>query len=854
MLKFLLVLSIFFAGLSSYAKNLSGPFKAEGLAFYFVHDGGPLKCSLKIDASNNEDAKVFCRFLNSDEFSEDKILLHVPAGKTDTVSFDYGPDAPKGIYQVKVSGLNYVVTPSSVPERSFGVMPMRSILTGTSPEQFSEAYFIIPANAGEFTLQPWGKAVTLTAPDGKEYVITSGKVFTHKADDERGKVWKLSTGSSRLAMGGMPWILCGDLETAKAINGSVEQSSDGKYFAHKYQVRMHEWMQNLTDEQLMVNPYDPRKYAEEFKKDPYSGWLLGDWGLMTHIDQIVKRQILDRKIGVNKFGHAQYGESPNPTALAAVYMLNRPFNPYYKDPAIARRMFLADFRVLLCLKENDTLDNGWNNYSGGDAIGWAGISSSFGYAGAILKNDPMWKHWQEGMTRTVDRFPMFRISCENQSSHWLYIYLMVAQGSGNPVYRQLAKEYAAGLCSPQDNPFLKTGYQQEAFGPDATYQGLGACYQAVYYLKTGDENVKKALSIIYDFFNHTVAPEPDGTVFGASNFSHRTAGSWVNRQYNGGVYLLAGILPEAAAWCRTGITPPPAETFLNKLPFPISQYTESPQLMGFTTAIFSGFENYILGAVSTLPGGKFPVENSQNFTRSFNDEFIAVRRPGYYALVYCGKTDEEWTKQRRKLNPENPKPVYKWNQIQGLSMFWTPEYGNGVLAMNWNGNTPHMIRADLMDGKCDFPDYWSLESSYDEKANTLTLKNDLVELPVTVTRTIGFDDKGIEQNVALSFNDDVKVKDLYEQIPFLKNKTSLKISFKINDEWSETPGLAKAIKFIDAKGNGFELIFDEPHNCDFGPESAYKKQLMGSIRIHLDKEFKKGQSLSLKYFISPVKA
>jgi hypothetical protein len=854
MLKFLIILCILATGLSSYAKNLPGPFKAEGLAFYFVHDGGPLKCSLKIDASKNKDAKVFCRFLNADEFSVDKILLHIPAGKTDTASFDYGPNAPKGIYQVKVSGLNYVVTPSSIPERSFGVMPMRCMLTSTSAEQFSDVYFIITANAEEFMLQPWGKAVTLTAPSGKKYVIASSKIFKHKANDERGKVWKLSTGNSRLAMGGMPWILCGDAETAKAINGSLEQSSDGKYFAHKYQVKMHEWMQNLTDKELEVKPYDPRKYAKEFKNDPYSGWLLGDWGLMTHIDQIVKRQILDRNIGVNKFGHAQYGESPNHTALAAVYTLDRSFNPYYKDPAIARRMLLADFRVLLCLKENDTLYNDWNQYSGGDAIGWARVCSSFGYAGAMLKGDPMWKEWQEGMTRIADRFSMFRVSCENQSSHWLYIYLMLAQGTGNPVYRQLAKEYATGLCIPENNPFLKTGYQQEAFGPDATYQGLGACYQAVYFLKTGDENVKKALSIIYNFFNHTVAPEPDGKVFGASNFSHRTAGSWVNRQYNGGVYLLAGILPEAAAWRRKGISPPPAETFLKQLPFPASKYTESPHLMDYATSIFSGFENYQLGAVSTLPGAKFPVESSQNFTRNFNNEFIAVRRPAYYALVYCGKTAEEWTKQRRKLKPENKKPVYKWNQIQGLSMFWTPKYGNGILAMNWNGNTPQMIRADLPDGKCSFPDYWSLESKYDEKENALSLKNDLVDLPVTVTRKIGFSDKGIEQDIALSFNDDVKVKDLYEQIPFLKNKTGLKISFKINGKWSETPGVAKAIKFIDAKGNGFELIFDEPHDCDFGPESTYRKQLMGSIRIYLGKEFKKGQNLSLKYSISPIKS
>jgi hypothetical protein len=831
------------------AGNLPGPFQAEGLAFYLVHDGGPLKCSLKIDTRNAKDAKVFCRFLDAEELSVDKILLHIPAGESKTASFDYGPNAPKGIYQIKVSGLNYLVTLSSQPEKPFGVMPMRCTLFCTSKKQFSKAFFMIPANAEKLILQQWGKkTVTLTDSNGKEYTIASNKVFKHKVNDEHGKIWQLSVqGHTRLAMGGMPWILCGDAETAKAINGSIEQSSDGRYFAHKYQVKMHEWMQSLTDEELKVKPYDPLKYAEEFKNDPYSGWLLGGWGLMTHIDQIIKRQILDRKIGVNKFGHAQYGESPNPTALAAVYMLDRPFNPYYKDPAIARRMFLADFRVLLCLKENDTLHNSSSNYSGGDAICWAGVCRSFGYTGAMLKDDPMWKHWHEGMTRFVDRFPMFRVSCENQSSHWPYIFLMAGQGSGNAVYRQLAKEYIAGLCLPGNNPFLKTGYQQEAYGPDATYQGLGTCYQAIYYLKTGDINVKNALATIYNLFNHTVAPEPDGTVFGCSSFSHRTAGSWVNRQYNGGVYLLAGVLPEAAAWCRKGIKPTQAETLLKQLPCPAINYTEKPQIMKYTTAVFTGFENYLLGAVKSLPDQKFPVEISDNFTRDFNNEFLAIRRPDYYALCYMGKTSLR-NQTALPKTPVNKKAVYKWTETQGLAMLWFPGYGNWLLAMNWNGDTGHFLRADLPDGKVAYPDYWSLKTHFENE--TLTLNQEMFQLPgVKLNREIKFDQTSVHVAIRCSFKRDIKINSLYEQIPFLKNKKGLIIEFLRKGMWTRKPGIASAIRF----NKQIEIKLDRPVYCEFGPDSKYRKQKMGSLRLLLGSEFAKDSAIHFGYQVSRLK-
>lgn len=129
----------------------------------------------------------------------------------------------------------------------------------------------------------------------------------------------------------------------------------------------------------------------------------------------------------------------------------------------------------------------------------------------------------------------------------LDLYL-IYMGSGRQVYKTLAHDFALAFYDPELNWFMKTGYQQEAYGPDATYSGLCASNQDLYYKFSCDEIAKEGLRKTYDFFNHTVAPEPDGRILGASNFCHRTSGSWVHRQFNAGFHLMSDELPEAGTW------------------------------------------------------------------------------------------------------------------------------------------------------------------------------------------------------------------------------------------------------------------------------------------------------------------
>lgn len=853
----LLLISFFFVLLENYAQStekirFTGPFRAEALAFFFIHDGGPLKIGVDATPDENKEAgKILCRFYDAAERLVHGDYQKLPPNQTKHIEYDYGADAPAGIYQIRYSGRNLKVEVRSVPASSFGVMPSRCMMKASSVGQFENVWFKVPENVDSFSIRGFGVKGEVFDPSGKIVVKVGRRPETidiPKLDAKRiGRLSLRMTPDfySRFGVSGMPFIMCPSLEIAKRINGSLEKSNTGVFYPHKFQIEMIDWMTGLTRKELELTPFDLKKYEKELLADPYSAGLFGGWGFFKHLPYIIRSQDIDPN-------SPDFGKCANITALALAYTLDKPYNPYFQNPVLEKRILLGAFHVLSRLKEDDTFDQSDNNYAGGDALSFFEQALPFYFAGGKIANKALGELWFEGVRRMPERFAFSRASCENQSSHWPVMLTCLFNGSGEEIYKQLAADYIKELSTPENNPFMRTGYQQEAYGPDATYQGLGACMQAVYFRMTKDVNALNGLRTIYDFLNHTVAPEPDGTIYGASNFSHRTAGSWVNRQYNGGLPLMKGILEEAAVWY------PPKKTdkseFVKcelKKSVPDSLYERAPQLCGYSSAVFSPLFHDYLFPSKTLVGAKLPVEKAERFTKNFNNEFIAIRRPAYYAIAYVGKTAAEWTRKSVKFQSENPKPVYKWNQIQGLSMFWTPNYGNCVLSMNWNANTPQMIRADLENGKCDFPDYWSLKSKFDQATMTLSTDWTMHTLPISIKRNLHFGETKVDISVTLTFSAAGNVESLYEQIPFLI-KSGSKVEFK-NDsgEWQTEPCDTPEVRFINQTGKGVLFQFDQPHKYISGPESELNHQKMGTLRVSLPNKFNKDETCSLSYSITP---
>lgn len=146
--------------------NLKPPFRAEAMAFYFVHDGGPLKLELKVatDVGNKhnpsylrKDGAFVGRIFDADEKLVEWDYRKVKAGTETVLSHDFGKNAPAGIYQIRYSGANIVVTPSAFPEKKFGVTPLRCIIKPTVRDQFSDTWFYIPENASKLTVFAYGQ-------------------------------------------------------------------------------------------------------------------------------------------------------------------------------------------------------------------------------------------------------------------------------------------------------------------------------------------------------------------------------------------------------------------------------------------------------------------------------------------------------------------------------------------------------------------------------------------------------------------------------------------------------------------------------------------------------------------------
>ncbi len=100
------------------------------------------------------------------------------------------------------------------------------------------------------------------------------------------------------------------------------------------------------------------------------------------------------------------------------------------------------------------------------------------------------------------------------------------------------------------------GYFAENLGPDASYVGMSHFYTSEYMLDTClqgvcDQNISNSLARSYNFFNHTVAPEPSATavILGGFNFNHRVGAGFDSEQFNGARGIALNI-PGVAAWTR----------------------------------------------------------------------------------------------------------------------------------------------------------------------------------------------------------------------------------------------------------------------------------------------------------------
>ncbi|MBN1672660.1 MAG: hypothetical protein JXR37_16580 [Kiritimatiellae bacterium] len=750
---------------------------------------------------------------------------------------------------------------------------------------------------------PRAEELTIACVEGAVRVLDERDRVLREASDKRAStlnvertdcVWTFEFPEKvwRFRAWGFPLILCTTPEAARAIRASAEVLPDGSVVSHKFQRRIAELLpgilapENVGAAEALIVPLASRQAA--WLRDPLRNVKLFGYGTsLPKVAYALRRQNVDPAdpwgglffrepkpnaapkprprwdgfLPVGGFGDRAH--SSTPAALAKAALLDEPINPYYGKRELLFRAAAACLRDLLALSEAEVWRNAATDpYPSGMSfqMGQKDLPP-FGLAAPHLP-EAVRAIWTEGVRHMVDRtFTDRLVSCRNQSSHQLVSYAEFARGAQDPVYDRLSRLFARRFAAGAH----PAGYHEEATGPCGSYIGMTHWHMAVYYRLSGDREFLDSIRNSYRFFNHTVAPEPGGGVLGGFNFNHRVSMGFFQEQWSGAKGILDDVLPEVGLWAAGPPGTPESrqrreerarEQILKGLK---KTYEEFPGQTGDPRFEYDAEPD---------KSGIWPACEPQPFTRTFADQLLAVKRPGYYAVIYIGKPMAEWAYRRnhprfRKPMPDDAentgKPIKEKYVLPflggGLSLFWTPDYGAAVMAANWSALMHHGLVAFNPDGTRDWEDYYATAVKLDEPNGRLTVTGRIAGLPLRYTRRYRFEPEQLAIELTVAADADVSLMRLIENVPLAggkRKKRGAELSGPHADE--AAPGMDFTVMDSASCGVRFELAAPRPLRvCRTGPLGKYGDYRINRVEIELPATLKQGEAARLAYRLTPVR-
>lgn len=902
-----------------------GPFEpSPATAFYVVLDEHPASVRVTVrQSSRNIGDRVMLRAYDPDEQ-----LIHwqyAEWGQTHKQSVPSEGQIlldknihlkPSGVNQIRVTcgERNVLVTVTLPRDLQWGISAQNGLLKPW-PGQPKEMYLYIPPQAEEVWGLGWGRigndpVIRIFDDLGKEVVYPDGVNAKSIPIERTEVVWKLVFSDSEkweLGIRFFPFILCPTRKAAEAIHGSVVKLPDGTVVAHKFQKRIAELLPKLLKPELVGNSkqliQQISSKRDEFTSDPLKKYWMVDRGsflpavrealLVQNVDPASpwagamvgtkpKSKLPLRYEKVDGFcagyspDHYGYEES-----LALAALTKDPANPYYGKKELIYRAVASSLKNLMRLNEAEV----WPEVAHSPYPGLIAFSmgqKTFPAFGALAQNLPSdmppeaKELWAEGLRRLVDRtFADYLCDTRNQSAHFLVAYNAFAQGTEDPLYSELAKEFVRRFCKTKDGfnrqlGMSPAGYPAEGMGPDS-YADMSHWHMAVAYRMIPDPLLLDALQKSYRFFNHTVAPEPDGTLIGASNFCHRTAG-WFARDagfWGGARGIADDLVPEVGIWKNVQNM-----WLLNYFP---DQYTNSASMekakqraLGEIDKLIKGidsgkikpswplnkFPRYQYYADKPDLSGIWPAQEKEDFIRDFGNEMIAVKRPGYYAVVYVGKPAvDAYMRDRKKFEkPDSADDTGKEQYYRtgfpmnggGLSLFWTESYGTSIVGMNWSPYTHHGLIALSDDKKrITWEDYQTVEHFLDAQSSTLEISGKITGQPLNYSRKYIFGPQSVEVRLVIKADNDCVLNKFVENIPLLSGK------FKRDDVQIFTDAETIVLRNIDSAGVTISL--SNPLSISLGLNGRELRDVkINRGEISLPLRWKAGDTFGFSYEIVPL--
>ncbi|MBN2641042.1 MAG: hypothetical protein JXR78_05280 [Victivallales bacterium] len=822
------------------------------------------------------------RVFNAEVFGEnevEKVITSVtPQTRPGDLMLDMDLLFPcKGIYQIRVTaGESNSDVNIELPGDDYGISFQNGYFSSWK-NQPDNLYMYIPPHAEELVIEH-GKLEI----NGKEVK----NKFSIPSSEHR-KTWqvKLPSNTNRMLMYGFPVILCSSVRAAEEIKASVIESADGTVFCWKFQADIHNLLKELLQEKYIGKTEDLvadwSKVKDSLTGDPVlETTLLTPFdALMPAINPLLKSQNLDpqchwsgamdgwqdkinasspenrwdrlRNIPRTSGGVTPADCSAGAEKLALAATFDFPGNPYFNKKELLFRAAASALRDLTAMGEDEV----WRGTGHGNRVedpypGFMAFSLGqqtmpvFALVAPHMP-DNIRKLWSNALRHIIDRaYPDGLVSCRNQSSHYLVAFQAFAIGSGEPRYAELAKHYARRF-SEGTHP---AGFQVEAMGPDAGYTGMSHWHMAVYYRMSGDKDFLETIRRSYFFFNHTVAPEPEGGVIGSNNFSHRTRHSFDAELWGGAKGILDDVLPEVGVWAKDKQTSDSARADIVRAIKAMPETMEKSRNKNIFRYSISPVR-YEYFAHEPMPG-ILPALEKNNFIRNIANELVAVKRPGYYAAIYVGKPAPVAHYIRRKENFRDESKESKRQKYVapflggGLSLLSSPDYGTLVVSSN---RSP-LYRNGLLaydKGKRYWEDYFATSFKLDEKSGILSVSGRLEKVPVKYTRTYTFADDALYIKVELQAEKELELERFVEVIPLAQGKAKSG-GFNMEQEKGQ-------VKIRNNAGKGFDLIL--PADMPFASKKGAIES--GTLRIdrlelELPEKFSRGQKVSFGYSIKPV--
>lgn len=902
----LIVLSGMMAVPPALAKPFQGPFVLnDGLTFYLVNPtGASFDLSLKYTNPWRKDAPrpLLIRVFDPDEqacvrYESDGQKTPQPGEEEFKTRIE---GTKPGIYQIVMHGgmaapwAQTTVSLKTEPEMEFGVFGHLQWLTGLK-DQFADSYVYLP---------PGLRRLPVEAADTLDRLVMLDEAGQTKLElgKERKKgeialpagehVWRLQASGAyyRLDFKGYPIILCPSEATARAIRASVDVMPDGSICFHKHQVEAWKLLQGYkrrpaSDYAVKVVPLE--QVADKLMKEPNRNQLLfGSYGVMPSLPAVLAEQNLDPKSPwfgsiwkwKDKEGKSRAG---NPLAdydrageeayaalnknLAALYWMKGDFNPYYQNPQLLNRIIIGALLDQMVMKEGEFCNVSNTSYWGIHAFTFEHAQS--GAFSLVWRKAPeeVRRVWQAGQQRLTDRFLYGTVGgCTNQWTILLTGLWRYYEGTKDEAYRTAILRNAHWLTEcTYGGGQRPAGYMTEANGPDATYNGITGHSLSELYHHSGDAEVLEAQRKSYNLFNHTIAPEPNGTWLGSSGYCHRTPGDWVSPQYGAGLGPMSDNLTEA------GLRYPGHGTWAYAEPFTDEKgrkeaeeqlakvlkyygadwFALEPANYGRALGAFDiSFANWRIFENKYLPG-KLPCVAEERFARNFGDEFLCVRRPKYYAFLYGGVSYQQWQVGSR---PQDYTEQYPHND--GLCIFWSPEFGSSLLTKNWGAARANTLLVKMGEGRVLWPWYLDVKSRLDAEQGSATLTGTIHDTPLSYERAYRFLDDGIECILTVKAATDFRCESVAECIPYPLEDLKPGMKVTLADAAGKevlSGGAAREIRFRNAEGNGHTVALAEPRMVELGQEESVDhyggKHVYGRALVQLPRDWKSGETVVVRY-------